>query len=167
MGAWLNIIMTRELCWKGRDVQFQSLFSSVFLFFIQWWSEVKCTNSSGHMAQELSFSKSKVGSLTTVWQSQSVLLVHSCLYHSAASPRVRTVCYASCWVIAAFPGLKTRSPASWTSAFIVRLVSKSSSLDTGIWSSKSSTWFHSLKCSFAEISKFIYKVSFKYISFGI
>ena len=126
MGAWLNIVMTQELCWKCIEVRFQSLFSSVFLFFIQWWSEVKCTNSSGHMAQEPSFSKSKVSSLTTMIQSLSVLLVHSCLYHSPASPRVRIAWYAKCWVIGTFPGLKARSPASWTSTLVVRPVSKSS-----------------------------------------
>lgn len=78
MGAWLNIVMTQELCWKGGELWFQSLFSSAFLGFIQRWSEVKCTNSSGHMAQESSFSKSRI-LLSTMTHSQSVLLKYSCL----------------------------------------------------------------------------------------
>lgn len=60
MNPWLNIVMTKELCWKGGELWFQSLFSSAPLGFIQRQSEAKCTNSSGHVAREWSFSKSRI-----------------------------------------------------------------------------------------------------------
>lgn len=70
MGAWLNIVMTQELCWKGRELRFQSLFSSVLLGFIWRWSEAKHTNSSGHVAREPSFSKSRI--LKALWHRASL-----------------------------------------------------------------------------------------------
>lgn len=60
VGAWLNIVMTQELFWKGRELRFQSLFSSALLGFIRRWSEAKRTNSSGHVAQESNFFKCRI-----------------------------------------------------------------------------------------------------------
>lgn len=42
MGAWLNIVMTQGLCWKGGEVRFQSLFSSSGSVFypVMIWSKM-------------------------------------------------------------------------------------------------------------------------------
>lgn len=70
MGAWLNAVMTQELCWKGRELQFQSLFSSALLGFIRTGSAAKRTNSSGHVAREPSSSKSRI--LWALWHRASL-----------------------------------------------------------------------------------------------
>lgn len=71
MGAWLNAVMTQELCWKGGELRFQSLFSSALLGFIRRSSEVKHKQFWAHGPGAKLFQKQN--SLSTMTQSQSVL----------------------------------------------------------------------------------------------